>query len=182
MNINKNNTPQPPHSDQDNEVNELDKILFFKILEKEEKKELLALSEIINYKKGDIIISEGEIQPCIFVVIKGTVNVIVKEKSGKEVFICAIGAGDVFGEAGIFLKVKRTAKVISTENTILLKLERENMLGFIKKHKDAGIKLLMLIIFSLLRKLREANQEIAFERKSDITQEDIDSIINDFVY
>ena len=137
---------------------------------------------MINYKSGEIIISEGEIQPCIFAVIQGTVNVIVKEKSGKEVFICSIGEGDVFGEAGIFLKVKRTAKVISTENTVILRVNRDKMLGFIKKHKDSGIKIFMLIIYSLLRKLREVNQEIAFERKSDIKQEDIDTIINDFAY
>ena len=56
------------------------------------------------------------------------------------------------------------------------------MLKFINKHQGAGNKILMLIIYSLLRKLRDANQEIAFERKSDVTQEDIDSIIEDFVY
>jgi CRP/FNR family cyclic AMP-dependent transcriptional regulator len=44
------------------------------------------------------------------------------------------------------------------------------------------MKMLMLIIYSLIKKLRDANQEIAFERKSDISQEDIDTIISDFVY
>lgn len=160
----------------------LDKVLFFKFLSDKEKKELLDISEVINYSTGDIIISEGEIQPYIFTVIRGTVNVIVHEKNKKEVFICSIGAGDVFGEAGIFMKVKRTANVVSTAKTSILRIEREKMLSFIKRNKDSGIKILMLIIYSLLRKLREANQEIAFERKSDIKQEDIDSLIKDFVY
>lgn len=163
-------------------LKDLDKVLFFKFLSKEEKKELLDLSDVIHYTSGDIIIAEGEIQPYIFTVLKGTVNVVVKEKTGNEVFICSIGEGDVFGEAGIFLKVKRTAKVVSTENTMILRVEREKILGFIKSHKDSGIKILMLIIYSLLRKLREANQELAFERKSDVKQEDIDEIIKDFAY
>ena len=174
--MNKGNNPE------NIDFKDLDKILLFKFLSKEEKKELFNLSDIVGYQSGELIIAEGDIQPCIFAVIKGTVNVMVKEKSGKEVFICSIGEGDVFGEAGIFLKVKRTAKVISTQDTIILRVNRDKMLGFIKKHKDAGMKILMLIIYSLLRKLREANQEIAFERKSDIKQEDIDAIINDFVY
>jgi CRP/FNR family transcriptional regulator, cyclic AMP receptor protein len=160
----------------------LDKVIFFKFLSEEEKKVLLDLSEVISYTSGDIIIAEGEIQPYIFTVMQGTVHVVVNEKNGKEVFICSIGAGDVFGEAGIFLKVKRTAKVISAENTTILRIKRDKMMTFIKTHKDSGIKILMLIIYSLLRKLREANQEIAFERKSDVTQEDIDTIIKDFVY
>ena len=37
--------------------------------------------------------------------------------------------------------------------------------------------MLMIIIYSLLKKLRDANQELAFERKSDIDQNDIDSLV-----
>ncbi|MBN1698745.1 MAG: cyclic nucleotide-binding domain-containing protein [Spirochaetales bacterium] len=163
-------------------LDDLKKVVFFKVLSEEERKTLLKLSEIYRYDEHERIISEGEIQPYIFAVIKGTVNVIVREKDGREVFISSIGEGEVFGEAGIFLKVKRTANIVSTENTIILRVKRDHMHAFIKKYKDSGIKILMLIIFSLLKKLREANQEIAYERKSDVTQEDIDTIIKEFVY
>jgi CRP/FNR family cyclic AMP-dependent transcriptional regulator len=39
----------------------------------------------------------------------------------------------------------------------------------------------MVIIYGLLRKLREANQELAFERKSDVGQDDIDDLVADFM-
>ena len=162
-------------------IKDLDKILIFRVLNTEEKKHLLNLCEIHRYDAKDYVISEGNVQSHMFAVIKGTVNVVVKENSGKEVFICSIGKGDVFGEAGIFLKVKRTANVICSEETVLLRMDRKNMLEFIKNHKDAGIKILMLIIYSLLKKLRDANQELAFERKSDVDQDDVDSIIEDFL-
>ena len=35
----------------------------------------------------------------------------------------------------------------------------------------------MLIIYSLLRKLRAANQELAFERRADIHQDDVDALV-----
>ena len=41
-----------------------------------------------------------------------------------------------------------------------------------------SILLLMIIIYSLLRKLLDANQELAFERKEDLDQDDIDSFID----
>ena len=160
----------------------LSELLFFKFLSDEEKKTLLSQSEIIKYSAKEKIVAEGDVQPYIFAVIEGTVNVIVNKKDRNDIFICSIGKGDVFGEAGIFLKVKRTADVVSTDSTIILRIHRKKMLQFINTHKDSGIKILMLIIYSLLRKLREANQELAFERKSDVTQDDIDSIIQDFVY
>jgi hypothetical protein len=35
----------------------------------------------------------------------------------------------------------------------------------------------MIIIYGLLRKLRETNQELAYERKADMGQEDIDDLV-----
>jgi CRP/FNR family cyclic AMP-dependent transcriptional regulator len=163
-------------------VSELKKILFFKFINDNEIPDVMKITEIIKYDSGEMIISEGDVQPCIYAIIKGTVNVLVREESGKDIFICAIGEGDVFGEAGIFLNMKRTANIKSSEDTILLRIQRNNFLGFIKSHLETGTKMLMLIIYSLIKKLRDANQEIAFERKSDISQDDIDSIIADFVY
>ncbi len=157
-------------------------ILFFKFVKDSELADVSAISEILEYEKGEVIISEGDVQPYMFAVVKGTVNVLVREKGGREVFICAIGEGDVFGEAGIFANVRRTANIKSSESSILLRIHRDRFLGFIKSHLDTGTKMLMLIVYSLIKKLRDANQEIAFERKSDISQDDIDSIIADFVY
>jgi len=55
------------------------------------------------------------------------------------------------------------------------------MFKFIKDYPRSGNKILMLIIYSLLKKLKEVNQELAYERKSDADQDDIDSIIQNFM-
>ena len=153
-------------------------IVIFKYLNDEEFDNIIKLSEFIQYDSNEMIIAEGNVSPYFYAIIGGSVNVSVKETSGKEVFICAIGEGEVFGEAGIFLKVKRTANVISMENTTIFRIHRKTLLSYIKKYPSAGIKILMLIIYSLLNKLRDSNQEIAFERKADIDQEDIDSMVD----
>ncbi|MBN1413386.1 MAG: cyclic nucleotide-binding domain-containing protein [Spirochaetales bacterium] len=156
-------------------------LFIFKYLSEDEQGILARLSEIKGYEDKEKIVAEGDLQPYIFAVIRGSVHVMVDKGEGKKAYICTIGDGDVFGEAGIFLKVKRTADVISTGESVLLRINRENMLKFIKKHPAAGIKILILVIYSLLKKLRDANQEIAFERKTDIDQEDVDSLINEFM-
>lgn len=163
-------------------LDDLRKILFFRFVGDREINDVADITEVYGYPSRATIISEGELDPHIYAVIKGTVNVLVREASGKEVFICAIGEGDVFGEAGMFLNVRRTAHIVTAEDTILLRIHRDAFLKFIKNHPGPGMKMLMLIIYSLIKKLRDANQEIAFERKSDISQEDIDTIISDFVY
>lgn len=156
---------------------EVGKIIIFKYLKPGEINKILAIARFLSFEKDEIIIKKGEIGPNLYAVIEGTVQVAVPEKDGKSVFISTIGQGDVFGEAGIFLSVKRTADVVSSDHSTILMISREDIITFIKTRPDAGIKILMLIIYSLLKKLKEANLELAFERKADINQSDIDSMV-----
>jgi len=165
-------------------VNKLKQSDIFKVLTDEETKYLIQISEFIQCKEGEEIIKEGEISSYLYVILKGTVSVMVKQKhEGKEkdIYICTIGEGDVIGEAAIFSNVKRTANVVVDKELSALKLERKVFVHFIKKFPTAGIKILMLIIYSLLKKLKEVNHELAFERKATIDQSDVDNVINDFL-
>jgi len=159
----------------------LKNIIIFKYLRAEDQKKIFKIAKFVKFQKSEKIISKGEVSPYFYAVIQGTVNVIIPEKQGKSVFICAIGSGDVFGEAGIFLKVKRTADVISSDTSTLLMIHRQDIITFLKSNPEAGSKILMLIIYSLLRKLKEANQEIAFERKANIDQSDIDIMVEEIM-
>lgn len=55
------------------------------------------------------------------------------------------------------------------------------MLRFVKKNPIASNKIFMIMIYSLLQKLKEANRELAYERKSDYNQADIDDLINNLI-
>lgn len=159
----------------------LRKIMLFQYLSDEEIEAVVKLAEVQTYDEGERIISEGDVSQYMYAVLDGTVSVLVRERSGKDIYVSAIGEGDIFGEAGIFLKVKRTANVVSTDQATVLALHRNSFLSFIKAHHAAGMKMLMIIVYSLLRKLRESNQELAFERKSTIAQDDIDSMVEDLM-
>lgn len=149
---------------------------MFKYFHDEAMEILLNSGEVCHYASGDYIIKESEVDASLFVIVSGSVNVTVAEEE-KEVYICTIGEGEVFGEAGIFSQVKRTANVLATEDTVVLSLKRDELLLFIKENPTPGIQLLMIVIYSLLKKLRSVNQDLAYERKADISQDDIDDII-----
>jgi CRP-like cAMP-binding protein len=157
----------------------LRKVLVFKYLNDDALKEILKMAEVVHYKKGDRIISEGEIDQYLYTVLEGTVNVYAKPEDGKEVFLNSLSSGDVFGEAGMFLKVKRTADVISKGNSSVLRIHRKSLFEFFSKRSPSGIKMLLIIIYSLLKRLRESSQELAFERKTNLAQEDIDQLLDD---
>ncbi|MCK4540912.1 MAG: cyclic nucleotide-binding domain-containing protein [Spirochaetales bacterium] len=154
----------------------LKKIAAFRYFTDPAVTEFLRIAHIEKHKKGDCIITEGDMGEVFYAVLDGTVNISVKEKD-KGVFICALGEGEVFGEAAIFLKMKRTANVVSADNSVILSIHRKDLLHFIQANPSDGIKFLMVTIYSLLKKLRDSNQELAYERRTDTCQDDIDSII-----
>lgn len=155
-------------------------VILFKFLNDREIDDLLSMCDIQVYEEGEGIINQGEFEQAFYAVISGSVEVDVNEGRKKKVYICTIGEGEVFGEAGMFMKVKRTANVNSLSEAVLLYITREEFVQFIKKNPATGNKILMVIIYSLLKKLGTANQELAYERQFDIQQDDVDAMVDEF--
>ncbi len=156
------------------------RIITFRFLSEEEIGKLLESAAIIRYAEGEVIVEEGEISPYFFGVIEGPLSVSVQDGSGKQVYVSALGPGDVFGEAGIFIKVKRTARVSAQSDVVIVRFHRQDIVNFIRRYPEAGNKIMFVIVFGLLRKLRTMNQELAYERKSEMGQDDIDDIMEKF--
>ncbi|MDP3177815.1 MAG: cyclic nucleotide-binding domain-containing protein, partial [Spirochaetaceae bacterium] len=151
-------------------------ILTFRFLSDGEILDLLSIADVLEYEEGEPIVEEGDISYHFFGILDGTVSVNVLHED-KQVYVCSLGAGDVFGEAGIFMNVKRTASILAQDKTLVLRIHRAELASFLKRHAEAGNKLLLVVIFGLLRKLRQANQELAYERKSDLAQDDVDAMV-----
>lgn len=153
-------------------------ILAFRILAKEEALDLLAVSDVASYEEGEVIVEEGELSPYFFGILSGTVGVNVLESEGNPVYVNSLGETEVFGEAGIFSHVPRTASVAALGDCVILRIHRKEFAAFLERHPATGNKILLIIIFGLLRKLRQVNRELAYERKSDLKQEDVDAMID----
>ncbi len=155
--------------------------MTFKYLSDEELDKMVETGSILQYERNEPIVREGELDHHFFGVLSGTVSVSVSEAGGKDVFICALGEGEVFGEAGFFLKIHRTASVIARDRAVVFRLERTELASFIRTFPSAGNKILLITIYGLLKKLRAANQELAYERKADLEQSDIDDLVGDLL-
>ena len=162
-------------------LSQITKMNLFCFLTDEEIGQFLSFAEVVAYEKEEKIIHLGDVSPFFYGIVSGSVHVTLRELNDKEVFICSIQQGEMFGESAIFRSEKRTADVTSSEPSVLLRVHRKQMMSFLQNFPQAGNKILMLIILSLLTKLREANQELAFEKQSVIDVDDIDSLVHDFM-
>lgn len=165
--------------DKDKMLPRLSRTRMFKFLKSEETNQILDHCSLIEFEEKEKIIKEHEINDNLYVIIKNSVSVAVNENK-KEVYICTLGEGEFFGEAALFSTVKRTANVIADTQVQLLQINRKDFIRAIKKSPVAGIKILYMIIYSLLKKLRAVNRELAYERRCDNNQDDIDLLFEDF--
>ncbi len=160
---------------------QIKKILLFSYLNEDELKKILPVTEIIYPKKEEKIISQGQVSPFFYSIIKGCVEVTLQEPDNKTLYICSVNEGEVFGESAIFMTEKRIADVTSTTDSVILKIHRKDIMTFIKENPQSGNKILMLIIYGLLTKLKDSNMDYAFEKQSVVDPDDIDTLIQDFM-
>ena len=167
-------------ADKDRYIASLRKIALFKYFDDDAVNDFYARAEVHTFKEGETVIREGDTSPLLYAVLKGSVNVTAHD-GGKRVFLSAMGEGAIFGEAGIFMNVKRTANVESATDTVMLSIHRTQLMKFINERPAAGVKFLMIIVYTLLKKLRDTDMELAFERKEDASQDEIDSMVKEIM-
>jgi serine/threonine protein kinase len=97
-------------------VNYLDNVPFFENFTKDQIKSILEASNIINIPKGEVIVSEGDIDDSFFVVLSGQAAV---QKRNKK--IAFIRRGECFGEMAFLSGQIRAATVSAETDCSLLK-------------------------------------------------------------
>ncbi len=102
--------------------NSLSNLNFFNGFSDAEIAEIMQVSRIVTFKKGDVIIPENDIDDSFYIIIKGVVDV-----NKGDVNIETLSTGDCFGEIGFLLKRKRTATISASKNTIVLHVKPDFM-------------------------------------------------------
>ena len=151
-------------------------VLLFRALSPEARSHLFDRADARFFDGGASIVREGEGSPSFFAVLEGTVVVEVLQDE-KDVYITTLGRGSIFGEAAMFLKSPRTASVRAADPSVVLQIDRTIWMEFLREHPREGNKALLAIIYGLLSKLRSSNQELAFERRGDAQQDEVDSLV-----
>lgn len=144
----------------------------------EELVDLFSYCKLRAYEPGETIISEGDLNKDMYVVVKNSVIVEIGDADeGNLAYVDTLAEGEIIGETALFVNAKRTANVRAADDAEVLVLERSQFFSLLSNKSRIGVKLLFMIIYSLLGRLRAANQELAFERRMDSGQAEIDDLI-----
>jgi len=111
------------------------------------------------YGNGEIIIRQGDLGDCMYVVQSGQVEVVQSSEHGEQ-HLAFLETGDFFGEMAVFEKEVRSATVQSAGEARVLKVDKKTLLRRIREDPLLAVNLLQ----TMSHRIRDLNAEIAHHR------------------
>lgn len=132
---------------------------FFSDLDDSELERIAELVEPVDLPKGQVLFSEGSPSDAVYFIVSGQVRVGKGQGEGPtrfERFLATLEAGDVFGELSLLLDEPRTAGVLASEPTRLLRLGRDRFLGLLEARDELSWHLHQVLLVQASERLRDA--------------------------
>ena len=107
------------------------------------------------YRDQEIVVRQGDVGDCMYVVQAGQVEVVRQEGDG-EIRLALLSEGDVFGEMALFERETRSATVRSLGEARLLTVDRKTLMR--RVHEDPSLA--FHIVQGMSRRIREMNAEL----------------------
>ena len=109
-----------------------------------------------SYNVGDVLVRQGEVGDCMFVLQEGEVEVL-KTEDGKEAVVDVMKAGEMFGEMAIIEKQVRSATIRAITPVRVLTIDKKTFLR--RVHEDPTLALNILKTMS--NRIRKLDAELA---------------------
>lgn len=107
------------------------------------------------FQDGQIIIRQGDLGECMYVIQAGFVEVIVN-RDGSERVMAILGQGEFFGEMALFDREVRMATVRALGEAQVLSVDKRNLMRRI--HEDPSLVYRMLLEMS--QRIRDLSAEV----------------------
>ncbi|MCF9035034.1 cAMP-activated global transcriptional regulator CRP [Acinetobacter nectaris] len=100
-------------------------------------KALLKTANINRYAKRKTLIEIGKESKSLYLILKGSVSVVLREDDEREIVIAYLNAGEFFGEMGLFdNSLHRTAEVRTREISEIAEISYEHFRNLSKEYPD----------------------------------------------
>ncbi len=118
--------------------------------------DFLASAQKKRYPHGSIVIQRGDLGDIIYLILKGSVKVVLTHIEGREIILNVMKTGDYFGEMSVFDYMPRSATIIAEEDCEFLMIYREALTNQIRKNPQIALKMLS----NMSNKVREMNEQV----------------------
>ncbi len=137
---------------------------IFRHLDEAEINRLIPIMQEVHYKKDEIIFSEGDVGDALYIIGQGSVRVEKQDLQQSEEILAILRNGESFGEISLVDQEVRSASCLANEDSVLLRLTRENFEQVVHQDRDMALKACQGMVQILCERLRATNESLTFSR------------------
>jgi CRP/FNR family cyclic AMP-dependent transcriptional regulator len=145
----------------------LAEVPFFQLLDDEERASLASQLEVLSIPAGQMVFEYGDPGDSLFLVRSGAAEVFFRDDTGERIVLERPSTGDFFGELSLLDGGPRSASVVASEDLEVLRLDREDLDEFLKRHPTAAISLLA----ATGRRLRHTAERLRHTASRNVNEE-----------
>ena len=114
------------------------------------------VSMMRRFPRGQSVVCAGDRPDYVYLVLTGSLKVVVSDEDGREVILSILGQGELFGEMGMFDERPRSASVIAVVPADLVLISKQDFRRIMQESFDVSWR----IMCNLAERLRNADRKI----------------------
>jgi Tfp pilus assembly protein PilZ len=138
----------------------LSKIPLFKDFDDMELDEIARIALKEKFRAGDIIFNEGDQGDKLYMILKGSVDVMKKVSDNESQTLVTLKAGDFFGEMSLVDNAPRSAGIRAKDDLALLSISKQDIEFLMDASSSISSKIHHFFVGTLVKRLRETNEKI----------------------
>ncbi|MBI3965131.1 MAG: cyclic nucleotide-binding domain-containing protein [Chloroflexi bacterium] len=117
-------------------------------------------SRRVTYRRGEIILKEGDYRKALYLIRRGIVRV-EQSQHGQGIALAQLGPGEIFGEMGFVENTSASASVIAQEDSEVDVVEDANLQSLLATVPGFAVRFFQSLAISLARRLRSTSTRLA---------------------
>ncbi len=138
------------------DLTDLLKIALFANLPHTALQALLHTARKRSYKKGAVVITEGDAAQALFIVCSGALKACLSDDQGRELVLSTIGAGEHFGELALLDGEPRSVNVAAIQSSELWVITKEAFHDVLQAYPEC----LWHVIHHLVQQVRNLTESV----------------------
>ncbi|HSW71579.1 MAG TPA: mechanosensitive ion channel family protein, partial [Gammaproteobacteria bacterium] len=114
----------------------LKQVALFTELDGQELEKLGVMIKTLYFKRGEILIQQGDEGACMYILVEGALQVYIKSEHQELIPVAKLAPGKYFGELSLLAGEPRSATVIALSDTMVYEISKEAMSQLFEEHPD----------------------------------------------
>ena len=135
----------------------------------------------VDLAGGETLFRQGEPADAMYVVVRGSLQVLVDDRRGGSRHVDTLGRGAVLGEMALLLNETRTASVLACRDSELLRIDRSSFDRMLLEHPQLAVEMARMLGARLKRTTRGESASTRFRTLAVVPAADLgDALAEDF--